>query len=174
MLTPASLPRSIEDQSSTVESIVYVPACRARSGAAACDESEAQRIALCATIPSFARARAIELYSQPDAAQQPWDRHRVDLEQDLGGARFTGKSFEYAQSTDTKALCINFLQWSSEHPQIARMVITYGMGDVVAPVAPASSADVESSPSALAATTALAIGSASAPAPMLSPAKPAL
>src|SRR5689334_15562851 len=99
MLTPASMPASIQDQSSTVESIVYVPACRARAGANACDESEAQRVALCGTIPSFARAQMIELFSQPDAVQQSWDQHRVDLEQDLGDARFTGKSFEYAQSS---------------------------------------------------------------------------
>ena len=179
MLTPASMPAAIEDQSSTVESIVYVPACRARAGVSACEESEAQRVALCGAIPSFARAQRIELFSQPDAAQQSWDRHRVDLEQDLGNARFTGKSFEYAQSSDTKAVCVNFLQWSSEHPQIARMVITYGTRDITTPSAttpsaPLPSLNPDSSPTALATTTALTIDTASAPAPMLSPAKPAL
>jgi hypothetical protein len=174
MLTPASMPTTIEDQTSTVESIVYVPACRARAGANACEESEAQRVALCGTIPSFARAQRIELFSQPDAAQQAWDQHRVDLEQDLGNARFTGKSFEYAQSSDTKAVCVNFLQWSSEHPQIARMVITYGARDFSIPNTPLPSSDSQSGPTALATTTALTIDSASAPAPLLSPAKPAL
>jgi hypothetical protein len=174
LLTPTSLPTSIEEQSCTVESIVYVPACRARAGVSTCEEAEAQRVALCGTIPSFARAQKIELYSQPDAAQQAWDQHRVDLEQDLGNARFTGKSFEYAQSADTKAVCVNFLQWSSEHPQIARMVITYGTGDASVAPTPALSTESESSPTAVAATTALTIDSASAPAPMLSPAKPAL
>jgi len=173
-LTPASMPPSIEDQSSTVESIVYVPACRARAGAGSCEESEAQRVALCGTIPSFARAQRIELFSQPDAVQQTWDQHRVDLDQDIGNARFTGKSFEYAQSSDTKAVCVNFLQWSSEHPQIARMVITYGAREISLPSESLPARDSDPSPSALAATTALSIDSASAPAPTLVPAKPAL
>jgi hypothetical protein len=174
MVQPAAMPTSIEDQSSTVESIVYVPACRARVGSSACEESEAQRVALCGTIPSYSRAQKIELYSQPDAAQQSWDQHRVEIEQDLGGARFTGKSFEYAQSADTKAVCVNFLQWSSEHPQIARMVVTYGMSDTPVPTVPTSALTSEPAPAAVATTTALTIDSASAPAPLLSPAKPAL
>ena len=57
------------------------------------------------------------------------NEHRVALEQDLGGARFTGKSFEYAQSTDLKAVCVNFIQWSSEHPHIARIVVNFGFGE---------------------------------------------
>jgi hypothetical protein len=60
--------------------------------------------------------------------QHPWDRHQAVFEQDLGGARFTGKSFEYAQGTDLKAVCVNFMQWSSEHPHIARIVVRYGFG----------------------------------------------
>jgi hypothetical protein len=173
-MTPASLPTAIEAQSSTVESIVYVPACRARGAAAACDESEAQRVALCGTIPSFSHAQRIDLYAQPDAAQHSWDDHRVSFEQDLGGARFTGKSFEYAQSAEMKAVCVNFLQWSSEHPQIARMVITYGASDaIVAPPEQAISPD-QSTPTAVAATNVLSIEPASVSAPSLAAAKPAL
>ncbi|HEU4601374.1 MAG TPA: hypothetical protein VFS24_05375 [Steroidobacteraceae bacterium] len=174
-MTPASLPTSLEDQSSTVESSVYVPACRAQAVGAACQESEAQRVALCGTVPSYARAQKIELFAQPDAAQHSWEDHRVAFEQDLGGARFTGKSFEYAQSADTKAVCVNFLQWSSEHPQIARMVITYGAHEMDTISAPAPTTDDGThSPAAVAATNVLKIDSASAPAGAIDPAKPAL
>jgi hypothetical protein len=173
-MTPASLPASIEEPSSTVESIVYVPACRSRRAASACEESDAQRVALCGTIPSFARAQRIDLYAQPDAAQHSWDDHRVSFEQDLGGARFTGKSFEYAQSADMKAVCVNFLQWSSEHPQIARMVITYGAHDTNDTPPQQSIAPDESAPTAVAATNVLSIEPASVSAPSLAPAKPAL
>jgi hypothetical protein len=83
-------------------------------------------------------------------------------------------SFEFAQSSDTKAVCVNFLQWSSEHPQIARMVITYGTRDITIPSTPLPSPGSASAPTAVAATTALTIDSASAPAPLLSPAKPSL
>ena len=113
----------------TVESIAYVPACRRTDATTACAETDAQRIALCGTVPAYARVDRIELFAQPDAAQHPWESHKATLEQDLGGARFTGKSFEYAQANELKAVCVNFMQWSSEHPHIARIVVQYGFGD---------------------------------------------
>ena len=123
-----TLPASMERVSESVESVVYVPACRADNPTEACGERDAQRIALCGTIPAYARVDQIQLFAQPDAMQHPWDRHQAIFEQDLGGARFTGKSFEYAQGTDLKAVCVNFMQWSSEHPHIARIIVRYGFG----------------------------------------------
>lgn len=130
---PVTLPAAIESVADSVESVVYVPACRSGSVSTACGEQEAQRIALCGTIPAYARVDRIHLFAQPDAMQQPWDQHKVSFEQDLGGARFTGNSFEYAQGADLKAVCVNFMQWSSAHPHIARVVIEFGLGDTPAP-----------------------------------------
>jgi hypothetical protein len=122
----------------SVESVVYVPACRRNDAAAACGEPDAQRIALCGTVPAYARIDRIELFAQPDAVQQPWDQHRASFEQDLGGARFTGKSFEYAQGQELKAVCVNFMHWSSEHPHIARVLVQYGFGDPPPSMTPVS------------------------------------
>ena len=130
-----TLPAAMASVSDSVESVVYVPACRPGNPAEVCGEHDAQRIALCGTIPAYARVDQIELFAQPDAMQHPWNQHQVTFEQDLGGARFTGKSFEYAQGTDSKAVCVNFMQWSSEHPHIARIVVQFGFG--TAPTAPA-------------------------------------
>ena len=80
-------------------------------------------------MPAYARVDRIDLFAQPDAVQHPWESHKASLEQDLGGARFTGKSFEYAQANELKAVCVNFMQWSSEHPHIARILVQYGFGD---------------------------------------------
>jgi hypothetical protein len=126
--TAVALPAAIGGVADSVESVVYVPACRGSSPIAACGEQDAQRIALCGTIPSYARVDRIQLFAQPDAMQHPWEQHQVSLEQDLGGARFTGNSFEYAQGVDLKAVCVNFMQWSSEHPHIARVVVQFGFG----------------------------------------------
>lgn len=125
---PMTMPAAMEGSADAVESVVYVPACRADAAAAVCGEHDAQRIALCGTIPAYARVDDIQLFAQPDAMQHPWDQHQVNFEQDLGGARFTGNSFEYAQGTDHKAVCVNFMQWSSEHPHIARVVVQFGYG----------------------------------------------
>lgn len=119
------------------ESVAYVPACRRivveGQAAANCSEAEAQRIALCGSIPAYSHIEAIDLFAQPDAVQRPWEEHRASLDQDLGGARFTGKSFEYAQSSELKAVCVNFMQWSSEHSHIARIVVNYSFDGVRAP-----------------------------------------
>ena len=126
------MPIAMEGVGDTVESIAYVPACRRTDAATACGETDAQRIALCGTVPAYARVDRIELFAQPDAVQHPWESHKASLEQDLGGARFTGKSFEYAQANELKAVCVNFMQWSSEHPHIARILVQYGFGDAPA------------------------------------------
>jgi hypothetical protein len=128
---PAELVQVAHQQTSQqVESVAYVPACRKQGSgdAVTCSEQDAQRIALCGSIPAYARIEQIDLFAQPDAVQKPWSEHRAMLDQDLGGARFTGKSFEYAQSAETKAVCVNFMQWSSEHSHIARVVLSYGFG----------------------------------------------
>ena len=130
MVMPIAMGR--EGGEEMVESIAYVPACRRTDAATACVEADAQRIALCGTVPAYARVDRIELFAQPDAVQQAWESHKATLEQDLGGARFTGKSFEYAQANELKAVCVNFMQWSSEHPHIARIVVQYGFGDAPA------------------------------------------
>lgn len=127
-------PVSVSTAANRAESVAYVPACRRvgdRQVPAACSEADAQRIALCGSIPSYARIETIDLFAQPDAVQNPWEEHRAALEQDLGGARFTGKSFEYAQSAELKAVCVNFVQWSSDHSHIARIVVNYAFGDSV-------------------------------------------
>jgi hypothetical protein len=145
----------------TVESVVYVPACRRNDVAAACGEGDAQRIALCGTVPSYSRVDRIDLFVQPDAVQRPWEQHRVAFEQDLGGARFTGKSFEYAQGEELKAVCVNFMHWSSEHPHIARILVQYGFGDAPAPsLTPVSAPEATlggSAPAVVAADTSPAI-----------------
>jgi hypothetical protein len=139
----AVIPAAMAAVENSVESVVYVPACRRHDVAAACSEGDAQRVALCGTIPAYARVKAIELFVQPDAVQHSWDRHRAAFEQDLDGARFTGKTFEYAQADALKAVCVSFMHWSSEHPHIARIVVQYGFGTTPAGEAPANAQQPE-------------------------------
>jgi hypothetical protein len=124
----AAVPAAMQSPQESVESVVYVPACRRADAGAVCSETDAQRLALCGTIPAFARVDRIDLFVQPDAVQDAWEEHRAEFDQDLGGARFTGKSFEYAQGQDQKAVCVNFMHWSSDHPHIARILVQFGFG----------------------------------------------
>lgn len=147
---------SIAALAGSAESVAYVPACRrnanvnmpqtlnaSTTGEASidCAETDAQRIALCGTIPAAARVEQIHLFAQPDAVQQPWPQHTATVEQDIGGARFTGKTFEYAQGGELKSVCVNFMHWSSQHPHIARILVQYRIGEAPA-AAPAATAPV--------------------------------
>ncbi|HKE96861.1 MAG TPA: hypothetical protein VKB34_21315 [Povalibacter sp.] len=164
---PAAVPMSagLESTGGVAESIAYVPACRMTvESAGECHETDAQRIALCGTIPAHARVNAIQLFAQPDAAQQPWDQHGAALEADVGGARFTGKTFEYAQGQNAKAVCVNFLHWSSQHPHIARIVVQYEVG-ATATGEPVSPPVEQSPPEVLTQTTIAAEGVQASPQP---------
>jgi hypothetical protein len=172
------MPIAMEGVEDSVESIVYVPACRRTDAATACAEADAQRIALCGTVPAYARVDRIELFAQPDAVQHSWESHKATFEQDLGGARFTGKLFEYAQANELKAVCVNFMQWSSEHPHIARILVQYGFGDAPQPAqatpvaAPTSAEDAQSeghTPAVVAADSQPAIPNAASLATPVSP-----
>ena len=129
----------LEPIGGSVESVVFVPACRAQAqqdeAVGECKELDAQRVALCASIPAAARIDTIQLYAQPDAMQQPWVQHVATLEADIGGARFTGTTFEYAQGDALRTVCVNFAHWSSQHPHIARMVVLYGSDGETQPAA---------------------------------------
>jgi hypothetical protein len=145
----SAVPVALAPGAQSVESVTYVPACRRSHGADLpfdCTEADAQRIALCGSIPAYARLATIDLFAQPDAMQKPWEEHRAALEQDLGGARFTGRSFEYAQGEERKAVCVNFVHWSSEHSHIARIVIHYAWGEAANPAPP-----IEAAPAVIAA-----------------------
>ena len=97
-------------------------------------EADAQRIALCGTVPAYAARRSDRAVRAARRRPTSLGSHQAAFEQDLGGARFTGKSFEYAQANELKAVCVNFMQWSSEHPHIARILVQYGFGDAPQPV----------------------------------------
>jgi len=137
---------SLEPVSGSAESVAYVPACRrgalvttaATTESADCSEGDAQRIALCGTIPAAARVERIQMFAQPDAVQQSWTQHIASVEQDIGGARFTGKTFEYAQGDDLKSVCVNFMHWSGQHPHIARILVQYRLGAEPEPAPPAA------------------------------------
>ncbi|MBB6091397.1 hypothetical protein HNQ60_000243 [Povalibacter uvarum] len=137
-----AVPVSLEPEAGVAESIAYVPACRAGDATTSegagvqCEEADAQRIALCGTVPAHANVAGVQLFAQPDAVQHPWDQHVAALEADIGGARFTGRTFEYAQGQNAKAVCVNFMQWSSQHPHIARIVVQYSFDEDPVPPAP--------------------------------------
>ncbi|MBC7984829.1 MAG: hypothetical protein H7Y02_13355 [Candidatus Obscuribacterales bacterium] len=128
-VAPAASPNSptaIEQ----VESVVHVPPCRtqvvtAESVPSACSEADAQRVSLCATLPSNTSIRDVLLFSRGEGTSQNWDSYRVNFDQETDGARFVDKPYEQAVGADHKTVCVNYVHLSSERAHLARLVVQF-------------------------------------------------
>jgi len=111
-----------------VESVVHLPACRGSTDASdtpTCDSTTAQRVSLCASIPSDAIIQDVQVFSRSEAASPDWNMHRVGFDQDSDGARFVDKPYEQVVSADRKALCVNYAQSNGDQAHFARLVVQF-------------------------------------------------
>ena len=91
---------------------------------AACSESDAIPIVLCATIPAAAQLGNVELYVRQADATGRWSDSRLMPGEASASARFAAKPVEIADGGTLKQECIGFSQWSDQ-PRTARMVVHY-------------------------------------------------
>jgi hypothetical protein len=99
------------------------PATAAPSGG--CTEADASPVTLCATIPAAATVDDVELYVRAADSDTPWTANRVTPGQEAGEARFADVPFETADDATAKQVCERFVQWSSQHGRVARVVVRY-------------------------------------------------
>jgi hypothetical protein len=131
------------------EAMVRLAACRSQTrehgnDLVACDAANANRAALCASVPSQSNVLDVQLFARAEGASREWEQDRVAINQDIGGARFVDSTSEIAQDADWKAVCASFLQWNQERGHEARIVVVYAVGaETAAPKrsVPASLAD---------------------------------
>jgi len=99
--------------------------------APACNEQDAVRVTLCASVPSAAVVTVMDRYARPEDSTQPWIESRVLPGQDAGRARFADRVFERAESDQNKQVCTGFSSWDDEKSYSARLFVKY----VTAPAA---------------------------------------
>jgi hypothetical protein len=90
-----------------------------------CTEAEASPVTLCATIPAAATVNDVELYVRPADSEAPWTANRVTPGQEAAEARFGAEPIEVADDATAKQVCERFVQWSTEHGRVARVVVRY-------------------------------------------------
>ena len=120
------------------EAMVHISACRPQIAGfggdpAGCDSANANRVALCASVPAQASVHDVQLFAHADGDSVQWETSRVAVDQDLGGARFSDGTYEVRQGADRKAVCAQFLQWNSERGHVARIIAVYTTGAPTAP-----------------------------------------
>ena len=91
---------------------------------AACAESDANPIVMCATIPAAAQLGNVDLYVRQTDAAGRWSDSRLMPGEASAQARFAAKPVEIADGAALKQVCIGFAQWSDQ-PRTARMVVHY-------------------------------------------------
>jgi len=107
---------------------VIVGPCRSEGASGAkgkCTERSAVPIAVCARVPESAKVREVLLYVRSEDSQQTWADARVQAGQDSGQARFADKFVERLDADSTKQICQGFVNWSSEKPRLARILVRY-------------------------------------------------
>lgn len=132
----APLPSGIASTSTSAEppsltATVMKPASSAAQPAtsariAACAESDAAPIVLCATIPAAAQLGNVELYVRQNDDAGHWSDSRMMPGEAAAKARFGAKPVEVADGPALKQVCIGFAQWSDQS-RIARMVVHYSL-----------------------------------------------
>jgi hypothetical protein len=118
------------------EAIARIAACRPQApgnggNAVGCDATNANRVALCASVPSQASVLEVQLFAHGGGESARWQASRVSADQDIDGARFTAGTDEIQLGPDQRAVCAQFLQWNSTHGHEARIVVVYTTGAVL-------------------------------------------
>lgn len=93
-----------------------------------CTEADASPVTLCATIPAAATVNDVELYvrsAESAESAAPWTASRVTPGQEAAEARFPDAPIEIADDATAKQVCERFVQWSTEHGRVARVVVRY-------------------------------------------------
>lgn len=120
------------NESGSAESLVHLPPCRIHTqpddvGPVLCTERVAQPVALCASIPSAARATNVRVQARVPKSESPW------LERDagalvLGSLHIGAESAEYPISVDQKSVCTDVANWSVEDTLAVRVIVEYAFG----------------------------------------------
>src|SRR5262245_24077672 len=90
-----------------------------------CTEADASPVTLCATIPASATVNDVELYVRAADSDTPWIASRVTPGQESAQARFADEPVEIVDDASAKQVCERFVQWSTEHRRVPRVVVRY-------------------------------------------------
>ena len=110
---------------STAEASVSPPSQATVAPSGGCTEADASPVTLCATIPAAATVNDVELYVRAEDSEAPWTASRVTPGQEAAAARFGVEPVEIADDSTAKHVCERFVQWSTEHGRVARVVVRY-------------------------------------------------
>ena len=123
---------SAHDSPGSATVIARLPACRVNAspeevGPVLCTEQLAQRMELCATVPSASRTAGVRLEARVPNTTEEW-RLRDPGAASVGGVHVNGEPAEYPVSADQRSVCLDLANWSATDTLAVRMTVSYEFG----------------------------------------------
>ena len=119
-------------QSGSAEAVARLPACHVNTqpddvGPVLCTEQVAQRIELCATVPSAARTTSVRLQARVPNSTEEWMTRDAGAAT-VGSVHVIGEPTEYPTSPDHRSVCLDVANWSATDTLAVRVTVDYEFG----------------------------------------------
>jgi hypothetical protein len=119
-------------QTGSAEAIARLPACHVNAppddvGPVLCTEHVAQRIELCATVPSGARTTNVRLEARVPNSTEQWMTRDAGATT-VGSVHVNGEPTEYPTSPDHRSVCLDVANWSATDTLAVRISVDYDFG----------------------------------------------
>jgi len=119
-------------QDGSAEAVARLPACHVNAqpdevGPVLCTERVAQRIELCATVPSGARTTNVRLDARVPNSTEEWMTRDAGAAT-VGSVHVSGDPAEYPTSPDHRSVCLDVANWSVTDTLAVRITVDYEFG----------------------------------------------
>ena len=116
----------------SAEAVARLPACRINAqpdevGPVLCTDHVAQRVELCATVPSAARTTNVRLEARVPNSTEEWMTRDAGAAT-VGSVHVTGDPAEYPTSADQRSVCLDVANWSVTDTLAVRITVDYEFG----------------------------------------------
>lgn len=118
-------------EAGSADAVAHLPPCHPGTqpdevGPVLCTERVAQKIELCATVPSASHTTGVRVEARVPKSESPW------IARDAGaatvGSVHVGEQSDYPVSADRRSVCLDVSNWSVEDTLAVRITVDYVYG----------------------------------------------
>jgi hypothetical protein len=119
-------------EAGAADAVAHLPPCHVNAqpdevGPVLCTERVAQRIELCATVPSASHTTGVRLEARVPKSETAWVARDAGAAT-VGSVHIAGEPTEYPVSADRRSVCLDVSNWSVEDTLAVRLTVDYIYG----------------------------------------------
>jgi hypothetical protein len=119
-------------EAGVADAVAHLPPCHVNAqpdevGPVLCTERVAQRIELCATVPSASHTTGVRIEARVPKSETAWVARDAGAAT-VGSVHVTGDPTEYPVSADRRSVCQEVSNWSVEDTLAVRLTVDYVYG----------------------------------------------